>query len=350
MAKYYRSKTAFSVTFLAMALLSPGASAQDGMALEQEQERKDLQQMRDEIQGVKSEVNEALEQMGQLKDQVSSSAVREFHLFVKRATCEIAAGININCLTYNGKLPGPVLRAVEGERVRVVLHNQSDLPTSLLFQGLLLPQNVGGLPKKEAGLVAPGQSYAYQFVAKQSGTFFYHPQVNHAEQKTEGLSGMLIVEPAPSNKAFDKEIDVVLSDIAARAATHSALNAVPPQTANSQHYYLFNGKTAPAIAPIELTSGERLRLRLINAGQESIPLSLSGHRFELISSNGSDPLEPHIFRDTVTLNPSDRYDLELTASNPGVWSLSSERYDQSTADGKFPGGIACVVRYRESKP
>ena len=91
-------------------------------------------------------------------------------------------------------------------------------------------------------------------------------------------------------------------------------------------------------------------MRIVNAGQESIPLSLSGHRFEVVSVNGNDPLEPHTFRDTITLNPADRYDLEWTANNPGVWSLASERYDQNTKDGKFPGGIACVVRYHKVKP
>jgi FtsP/CotA-like multicopper oxidase with cupredoxin domain len=202
-------------------------------------------------------------------------------------------------------------------------------------------------------MLEPGQGYAYQFMAKQPGTYFYHPQVNNADEKAEGMSGILIVEPRDKEKTFDKEILVVLSDLNAReggAQSATRYRAVPPGQPGALHFSLMNGKCAPAIAPIELRRGERVRLRVVNAGQQSVPLYLSGHRFEVIAVNGSDALEPHTFRDTVTVNPSDRYDLEFTADNPGVWSLASESYAQTTQDGKFPAGIACVVRYVDQEP
>lgn len=68
---------------------------------------------------------------------------------------------------------------------------------------------------------------------------------------------------------------------------------------------------------------------------------------EIVSINGSDLLEPHVTRDTITLNPSDRMDVEFQANNPGVWSLASELTDQSSNQGTFPGGIACVIRYMD---
>ena len=110
-------------------------------------------------------------------------------------------------------------------------------------------------------------------------------------------------------------------------------------------FYLMNGKSAPAIPPIELRKGERVRLRVINAGSQCVPLYLSGHRFEVVSQNGGDLLEPHLFRDTIAVQPSDRIDLEFSADNPGVWSLASDIPLQATNQGRFPGGIACVVRY-----
>jgi FtsP/CotA-like multicopper oxidase with cupredoxin domain len=108
-----------------------------------------------------------------------------------------------------------------------------------------------------------------------------------------------------------------------------------------------NGKAAPAIPPLALRQGEKVRLRIINASQKPIPLNLTGHRFEIVSINGSDPLEPHGSRDTITLNPADRYDVDFKANNPGVWSFGSQLADQATNNGKFPGGLACVVRYSD---
>jgi FtsP/CotA-like multicopper oxidase with cupredoxin domain len=99
---------------------------------------------------------------------------------------------------------------------------------------------------------------------------------------------------------------------------------------------------------VELRQGERVRLRVINTAQHAIPLYLTGHRFEVLSINGGDSLEPHVYRDTITLNPSDRVDLSFAADNPGVWSFASEVLEQASNEGKFPGGIACVVRYSGS--
>ena len=67
-----------------------------------------------------------------------------------------------------------------------------------------------------------------------------------------------------------------------------------------------------------------------------------------IATNGSDQSEVFPKRDTITLAPGDRYDLEFIADNPGVWSLSSLLPTQTANGGSFPGGVACVVRYQNS--
>jgi FtsP/CotA-like multicopper oxidase with cupredoxin domain len=248
-------------------------------------------------------------------------------------------------LTYNGKIPGPPIRVPEGQPVRIVLHNQLKVPTSLVFHGVVVPQSVGGLPKKDSGIVKPGEAYAYQFVPSKAGTFWYHPQVINADQKSRGMFGAFIVEPR-SGPSEDKDFTVVLSELNLGAGAEGTAHPVQPlKSATSHTYYLMNGKAAPAIPPIELRQGERVRLRVVNAGQHAIPLYLSGHRFEVMSINGSDNLEPHVYRDTITLNPSDRVDLSFAADNPGVWSFASELLEQASNEGKFPGGIACVVRY-----
>jgi FtsP/CotA-like multicopper oxidase with cupredoxin domain len=325
--------------------------AQEGMAQEQASERRQLQEMHGETNDIKSEINGAINQLNQVsRETASQQNVKEVHLFAKRAQCELMPGATLDCMTYNGKLPGPLIRVNEGDHVRIILHNQLNVSTSLLLHGMVLPQSVSGLPRKDAGMVAPGQSYAYQFVAKQAGTFWYHPQINHADEKMQGLAGALIVDPLSQAKTFDKDVVLVIGDLYATAGSAKSAIAAAANASGTVCFHLLNGKSAPAIPAIELRQGERVRLRVINAGQQPVPLHLSGHRFEIVAVNGSDSMEPHVLRDTVTLNPSDRYDLEFAADNQGVWSLASEIYAQSTNNGKFPGGIACVVRYTDSPP
>jgi FtsP/CotA-like multicopper oxidase with cupredoxin domain len=313
------------------------------MGLEQAKEREELNDMKGDMSDVKSSINDSLADLERLSKKVSQAKSNEVHLITKEAKIEIAPGKFANFWTYNGKVPGPTLRVTASEPLRVVLHNNLKVATSLTLHGLVLPQGVSGLPHKEGGLVGPGQTYAYQFIPKQSGTYWYHPQVVHGQQKVAGMYGALIVEPRSDRKSYDRDFIMMFGqtssiDTVAAGARPSA----------GQTYFLVNGMTAPLAKPLEVRQNERIRLRMINASSSVIPLFLSGHKMEVVSTNGSDLLEPHVTRDTITLNPSDRMDVEFVANNPGVWSLASELTDQSTNQGAFPGGIACVIRYMDA--
>jgi FtsP/CotA-like multicopper oxidase with cupredoxin domain len=313
------------------------------MGLEQAKEREELNDMKGDMSDVKSNITDSLDALDRLSKKISKAQSNEVHLIAKEAKIEIAPGKFANFLTYNGKVPGPTIRITASEPVRVILHNNLKVASSLTFHGLILPQGVSGLPHKEGGLVGPGQVYAYQFIPKQSGTYWYHPQVNHSQQKMAGMYGALIVEPRTDRKSYDRDFIMMFGQTSSLDAAAAGARPVPGQT-----YFLVNGMTAPLAKPLEVRQGERIRLRMINASTSAIPLFLTGHKMEIVSMNGSDLLEPHVTRDTITLNPSDRVDVEFQANNPGVWSLASELPEQSSNQGTFPGGIACVIRYMEA--
>jgi FtsP/CotA-like multicopper oxidase with cupredoxin domain len=333
-----------SLSVLLSLIFSPAGFAQS-MGQEQIEEKKELDSMKSEMKDVQSNIDKTLDAMSDLVKQMSKPPDNEIHLLVKDSRVEIIPGKFLEGMTYNGKLPGPTIRARMGAPLKVVLHNQSREQTSLLFHGLMLPQSVSGLPHKRGGAVNPGEIYAYQFIPSQTGTFWYHPQVNHLNQKTLGLYGALIVEPAEQRHGYDKDFVMMLGEAAVRggAATKPGQSA----TGGAETLFTINGLTGSSIQPIEVRKGQRVRLRLVNASNHIIPISLTGHKLEIVSTNGSDALEPHIFRDTITLNPSDRVDADFTADNPGVWSLASEIPAQASNSGTFPGGIACIVRYIE---
>lgn len=308
---------------------------------QQAQEKDELEDMKGELGDLKSTIKEATQGMSQLKQKVNERALAsnsEVHIIAKEGSCEIVPGVTSTGLTYNAQSPGPAIRVREGDNVRILLHNQMKVPTSMCFHGMVLPHAIGGLPKKDAGLVAPGQTYAFQFVAPGPGTYWYHPQVIHCDQMAKGLYGALVVTPARHANTYDRDMVLVLGE-----------SKIPSGT-GTKTFYTVNGKSAPAIPPIEVHNGERIRLRVVNTSSTTYPLYLSGHKFEIVSTNGSDSLEPHVTRDTVSVQPGDRYDLEFVADNPGVWSLASVLPSQTSTDGKFPGGIAVVLRYPDAVP
>lgn len=364
---------AFGWLFLTCAPVMADMDFDGDLGEEQMKEKMEIQDMKNEMGDVKSTINDALNQLQGLQNQVKEQQraranAKEIHLFAREADWETYPGSTVHCLTYNGKVPGPAIRITEGDAVQIILHNQLKVPTSLHFHGLILPHSVDGLPKAGAGIVEPGGTYAFQFIPKQPGTYWYHPQVIHANQKQLGMYGALIVE-SRTRKPVDQDVAIVLSELVKVPTTGGAaaaksgdgdgstgganFNAIaltngPIPPANAKYDYLMNGKSAPAIAPIQFRAGSRVLLRVVNACGTPVPLHLSGHRFIVMSHEGSDKLEPQILRDTITLNPSDRKELEIMADNPGVWSLSSELAHQVTRNGKFPGGMACVIKYGQA--
>ncbi len=357
--------------------------AQDGMAAEQAKEREELNDMRQEVGDIKATINDAMRQMTEVNNQLKNQTYFEVHLFAKESTVKVASDVNLAALTYNGKLPGPELRFMQGDRVKLILHNELKYPTSLHFHGMILPGSIDGLPRPDSGIVKPGASYAYQFIANQPGTYWYHPQIIHGDQKAKGLFGALVIMPKGNQRTDTPDKDVVLvvgdmkaefrskdgspiaaakpaapakgfakPDAASELLTNSAMRlfaAIPSgdKKPDASTFYLMNGKSAPLAPPIDVRRGQKVRVRIINAGHTAVPMHLSGHRFEVLARDGSDMLEPRVYRDTVTVSPGERIDLEFTAENPGLWALASEVFEQASREGRTPGGIACILRYTD---
>jgi len=356
--------------FLQLSYAAPGfcdLGTFGSLGEDQAHEKMELDDMRNEMNSIKGITKNAVDQLNKINTKDAKSNAREFHLICKEGSMEVFPGTKVNCLTYNGHIPGPVIRVHEGDLVRVVVHNQMTMATSLHFHGLVLPQSVDGLPRRDGGLVRPGDTYSYQFVAQPAGTYWYHPQIVHSEEKVRGMYGALIVdskETAPDEEfvLMLGELDAVVSGNSAGGATHTAHSTAPEADAasstwtavtpskfanfngNKRVFCLVNGQSAPAIPPIEVVQGKKVRLRIINASQRAVPIHLSGHKLEVVNING-EPIQSQAGRDTVNVGPSDRVDVEFTADNPGVWSLGSELYEQTNNEGRFPGGIAMVVRY-----
>jgi FtsP/CotA-like multicopper oxidase with cupredoxin domain len=199
-------------------------------------------------------------------------------------------------LRYDGTLPGPTLRVRRGEELRVRLVNGLAEPTSVHWHGVRLPNAMDGVPHLTQAAVAPGASFDCRFRPPDAGTFWYHAVTG--SQIDRGLHGALIVEetqPVP----VDRDIVLVLGGGAVDAAAT----------------VLVNGSIRPDIA---VKSGERLRLRLINASAaRGLALRLEGHAAWVIAIDGQ-PAEPLLARDgRVGLGPGNRIDLVVDAARAG---------------------------------
>lgn len=119
---------------------------------------------------------------------------KTFRLTASPVRWTIAPGTEVGALAYNGQVPGPLIRARAGDRLRVVVKNGMSEPTSVHWHGLVLPNamdGAGGVTQKD---IMPGESFTYRFRLRQSGTYFYHSHTAGDRQVALGLSGALIVD------------------------------------------------------------------------------------------------------------------------------------------------------------
>ena len=134
----------------------------------------------------------------------------EFDLRVGETLMDFT-GAPRTAVTVNGSLPAPTLRWREGDTVIVRVSNTLGADTSIHWHGVLVPANMDGVPGLSFDGIRPGETHAYRFTVRQSGTYWYHSHSRFQEQR--GLYGALVVEPLePEPFRYDREHVVLLSD------------------------------------------------------------------------------------------------------------------------------------------
>ena len=160
----------------------------------------------------------------------------EFDLRVGETLMDFT-GAPRTALTVNGSLPAPTLRWREGDTVTVRVSNTLGEDTSIHWHGVLVPANMDGVPGLSFDGIRPGETHAYRFTVRQSGTYWYHSHSRFQEQR--GLYGALVVEPLePEPFRYDREHVVLLSDW-----TDEDPNRVFAKLKKKSDYYNFHRPT-----------------------------------------------------------------------------------------------------------
>lgn len=228
---------------------------------------------------------------------------------------------------YNGEIPGPVLRYRQGERLRVLLHNDLDQATTLHWHGIRLPNAMDGVPHLTQPPVEPGDTFEYYFVLPDAGTYWYHPHLNGTEQLGRGLAGALIVDelqPYP----VDRDLLWVLDDW--RLDLDGEIVADFDDLRDISHAgRIGNTVTINGRLPYEeqVRPGERLRLRLLNVANARIfAPTFEGLPVHVIALDGQ-PVRPYRpAGGKVVLGPGMRVDLVLDC--PGEPGRTMEIWDE----------------------
>src|SRR5215204_1515616 len=122
-------------------------------------------------------------------------------------------GKTVHAWTYDGSLPGPLIKTRVGDRLIVHFRNELDEPTTVHWHGVRVPIEMDGVPDVSQPEVKKGETFTYDFVVRDAGLYWYHPHVMSAAQVGYGLFGALLVEDPDDGVAVDDQVTIVLSDI-----------------------------------------------------------------------------------------------------------------------------------------
>jgi len=244
--------------------------------------------------------------------------VKVFHLVAEQVKREIAPGMVINAWGYNGQTPGPTIEAVEGDRVRILVTNHLPEDTSVHWHGVLLPNGMDGVQGLNQPHIKPGETFAYEFTLRQSGTQMYHPHADETLQMALGMEGFFIIHPRKERVRIDRDFAVFLHewDVPFGGATPN------PNTMLDFNLFTFNARAFPGTDALVVKKGQRVRVRLANLSMDSHPIHIHGvHFVETGTDGGPTPPSAQVRETTVNVPPGTTRDIEFVADAPGDWAM-----------------------------
>ena len=246
---------------------------------------------------------------GKVSKLSDGKTLREFTLVASdNLVKEISPGVFYNVWTFNGTVPGPTIRATEGDIVRINFINNGSMPHSLHLHGVH-PANMDGVFE----MISPGGEFTYEFTAEPFGVFPYHCHMTPLEEHiAHGLYGVFIVDPKTARPPAD-EMVMVMNGYDTDFDTENnfyTVNGVP-------YYYMHH--------PVQIQKDKLVRIYLVNM-LEFDPVNnfhLHANMFNYYPSGTR--LQPDELTDIVTTNQGERGILEFTYKYPGKYMFHAHK-------------------------
>jgi FtsP/CotA-like multicopper oxidase with cupredoxin domain len=246
---------------------------------------------------------------GRVSTLSNGTTLREFTIIADdRQTMEVSPGVHYNLWTFNGTVPGPTLRATEGDLIRIHFMNNGTHPHSMHFHGFHRAEMDGVFET-----INPGGQFFYEFYAEPFGVHLYHCHVQPLEEHiSHGLYGVYIVDPKTPRPEADEMVMM--------------MNGYDTDSDGENNFYTVNGVPYYYMHhPIEIEKGKLVRIYLVNILEfdQINNMHLHGNLFNLYRTGTN--MEPDDYTDVVTMSQGERAILEFTYQYPGQYMFHAHK-------------------------
>jgi FtsP/CotA-like multicopper oxidase with cupredoxin domain len=242
-------------------------------------------------------------------------------------------GVSVRTWAYNNRLPGNEIRIRKGETLRAVVRNKLPAETSIHWHGLAIVNGMDGVPPLTQSPIPVGSDFTYEFMVPDAGTYWYHSHVG--TQLDRGLYGPLIIEDPDEKADYDEELVLVLDDWIDGTGTNPdhvlenlrktgmkpmapggpGVSPTTPLGADggdvTYPHFLVNGRVPADPEVRDYRAGQRIRLRVINAGSDTaFRIALPDTNLNVIATDGY-PVMPAQAK-SVILGMGERVDATVT--------------------------------------
>ncbi len=258
-----------------------------------------------------------------------AGTTHNIELVVKEMPMTVAKGFVQAVWTFNGTVPGPVIRVKVGDLVRIHLVNPKDskLPHSVDFHSSMVAWN------DEMTSINPGEDKIYEFKAEFAGVWMYHcgtaPALHHI---ANGMYGMMIVEPKEGLPPVDSEFAFVQSEWYLGPQKEPVSLSKAAAGAPSPDYVVFNGVANQYVDnPIQINTNKRVRAFVLNAGPSmDSSFHIVGTIFDTVIKEGVSLMpdnKGHWGSQAVDLAPAQGAIVEFTMAEDGLYPIVTHAFN-----------------------
>jgi len=258
---------------------------------------------------------------------------KSFTLTMKDKRIEIGLGLTYDAWTYDGQVPGPVLRVREGDDVTIKLVN----PTTMAHGIDMHAAEVA--PKAHFAAPNGQRNLSYTFRARVPGAFLYQcsaiPTLSHV---ANGMYGMMIVDPAQGwPKAH--EVMIVQGEFYGTPDKNGMVAGDSRKEVEERpDFVVFNGMIDRYVEhPIPIKVGELVRVFFVNAGPNlSSTFHVTGVIFSIVYRGGNPADAMHDLA-SFEVGPGDGAVFEFRVHEPGDYAFIDHALARTTkgAEGVF---------------
>jgi len=258
-------------------------------------------------------------------------------LHASETVLEVAPGVTQQMFTFNGQVPGPILRGKIGDLFTVTLVNDGKMGHSIDFHASRVAWN------DEMRTIQPGESLVYQFKADYSGIWMYHcgtaPALHHIGN---GMYGAVIIDP-PDLAPVDHEFVLVQSEL--YLGPQGQPGDLTKMQSDSWDAVVFNGYwNQYKFAPIRVEPNQRIRVWVLDAGpSENSAFHIVGTIFDTVYFEGRYELQPdatHGGSQALGLQPAQGGFVEFSFAEKGLYPIVTHKFSNvgKGAMGLFQAG------------